>query len=184
VGEHRRRERRASLTDLLYFAGERLLIAVVAREGPGRLMRAVFRFPILLHRLRLGWLVERNVLLIETIGRRSGEPRTAAVRYMELPGTGRYRVLAGWDGRTDWYRNLLARPMVILRVGGRRVPAHGETLPAAETVGILRDQIARNRWAAGTLRSETGIRFDGSDASLAAIAEHYRGVELTPIARC
>jgi deazaflavin-dependent oxidoreductase (nitroreductase family) len=71
------------------------------------------------------------LLLLHTVGARSGAPRINPMMY--LPDEGRYLVFAskaGADRHPDWYHNLLAHPEVQIEVGDeiltvRAVELHG-----------------------------------------------------------
>jgi deazaflavin-dependent oxidoreductase (nitroreductase family) len=92
------------------------------RGRPGRLQRLVFRAPIALYRDGIAEIMRRRcVMLLTTIGRRSGLPRTNGVSFM--PVDDHFVIFSGWGVRSDWYRNVLANPEVSIRVGRREMPA-------------------------------------------------------------
>ncbi|MFI5307394.1 MAG: nitroreductase family deazaflavin-dependent oxidoreductase, partial [Polyangiales bacterium] len=69
-------------------------------------------------------------LLLTTIGRKSGLPRTVPLPYFPHPEG--YVVVASYAGgprNPAWYDNLVAQPEVELQIGARRVPA--TALPAS-----------------------------------------------------
>jgi deazaflavin-dependent oxidoreductase (nitroreductase family) len=77
------------------------------------------------------------VLLLHTVGNRSGEPRIHPVAY--LPDGGRYVVFAsagGAENNPAWYRNLVAAPTA-------KVELPGETFEVnvAELQGEERDRV-------------------------------------------
>ncbi len=91
----------------------------LVRHRPRGLRRLLFRLPVYLYRgpiaLLLAW---RCVILLTTIGRKTGLPRRTAVSAMRLDD--RFVVFAGYAGiRADWYRNILANPQVVVRHGLR-----------------------------------------------------------------
>ena len=62
-----------------------------------------FRLPIPLYRARLGSLLGRRFVLINHIGRRTGQQRQVVVEVVERdPQTGAVTVAAGFGKRTDW----------------------------------------------------------------------------------
>ncbi|MBV9921473.1 MAG: nitroreductase family deazaflavin-dependent oxidoreductase, partial [Pseudonocardia sp.] len=91
-----------------------------SRRRPRRLFR---RTPLLLYRGPLARALDRRyVLLLTTRGRTSGRWRTTPLTY--LPHDAGLVVYAGARGeRSDWYRNLLANPHVLVRTGSRRFRA-------------------------------------------------------------
>lgn len=84
---------------------------------PRGVMRWALKAPILLHRLGLGWLMPPTLVLLTTTGRRSGLPRTTALE-ARRHGSKLY-VISAWGTRAEWYRNLLADPVVRVQQGGR-----------------------------------------------------------------
>lgn len=92
------------------------------RERPSGFDRIFFRAPVMLYKGPLADLMNwRHIMLLTTTGRKSGLPRTTGVTYMPLDG--RYLVLSSFGVRSNWYRNLLANPEVIIQVGRRKMRA-------------------------------------------------------------
>src|SRR5512136_851856 len=64
------------------------------------------------------------VLLLTTIGRKSGQPKTAPLLYLQEGGT--YVVVASKGGMSQhplWFKNLEANPSVEIEVGSRKIEA-------------------------------------------------------------
>jgi deazaflavin-dependent oxidoreductase (nitroreductase family) len=77
------------------------------------------------------------VLLLTTTGRRSGEPRTAPLLYLQ--DGERYVVVASKGGMSHhplWYRNLEANPEVEIEVGRRRMAATAHTATDEEKAAL------------------------------------------------
>ena len=77
------------------------------------------------------------VLLLHTVGKRSGEPRINPVAY--LPDGDRYLVFAsaaGADAHPAWYHNLVARPTAQIEVGTETFDVN-----VAELQGAERDRV-------------------------------------------
>ena len=75
----------------------------------------------------------RPLLLLTTVGRRSGEERTSPMMYLE--DGDRLLVIASNNGAAVdplWYRNLLAEPSVTVEVPGRRYQAVATPLTGAD----------------------------------------------------
>lgn len=93
--------------------------ATFTRPRPRGLLRLFFKVPVYLYHGPLAELLRaRCVLLLITIGRRTGRPRRTCVSFLALGD--RYVVFAGWGVRADWYQNILANPAVVVQVGRRR----------------------------------------------------------------
>ena len=71
-----------------------------------------------------GYFAGANMLLLHTIGAKSGQPRTNPVVY--VPDGDRIVVIAskgGDDSNPDWYYNLLANPIVTVELGNEKFQA-------------------------------------------------------------
>jgi deazaflavin-dependent oxidoreductase (nitroreductase family) len=68
---------------------------------------------------RLRRIEDQSTVEVTTVGRKSGAPRTVTIWFVH--DQGRLYLQSGKDGKTDWYRNLLARPEATLRFAGLTV---------------------------------------------------------------
>ena len=76
---------------------------------------------------------DRPLLLLTTVGRRSGEPRTSPMMYVE--GEDGLLVIASNNGAAtdpEWYLNLNADPAVTVEVPGRTYQAQATPLTGAD----------------------------------------------------
>lgn len=83
------------------------------------------------------------VLLLETVGRRTGAPRTNALTY--LPRGEDCIVVASLLGEPKhpaWYLNLVARPEVFVQVGRRRYAARAREAEGSERETIWDELVA------------------------------------------
>lgn len=83
---------------------------------------------------RLGaTLAGRPMLLLRTVGRRTGQPRTAALLYIE---DGANRVVVASKGgapeNPGWFHNLRANPEVEIQVGRDRMPVRARVAEGDE----------------------------------------------------
>lgn len=72
-------------------------------------------------------------LVLNTIGRRSGQPRRQMLIYGE--DNGQYLLVASHGGAPDhplWYKNLVAQPEVQVQIKDERFTARARTATAAE----------------------------------------------------
>ncbi len=122
--------------------------ATVRIPHPSGWLRAAMRFPILLYRLKLGWLLGKRFLLLEHRGRKTGMIRKAVVEVVAHDGQkGSYVVAAAWGSKADWYKNITAAPDVHIQVGARRFSAIARTLPADEAARQLEIYAAQHPFA-------------------------------------
>lgn len=116
-----------------------------------RLLRTrwLVRAPIWLYRVRLGFVFGSRLLMLEHIGRKSGEPRYVVLEVVDR-SDGAFTVAAGFGERTQWLRNLEANPEAHVAVGSRvRVPVVASRLSPAEATEALRHYASRHprAWA-------------------------------------
>lgn len=110
--------------------------------------RWVVRLPIQLYHAGFGWLVGRRLVMIEHLGRASGQPRFVVVEVMYRERN-RIVVPSGLGPGAQWCRNLKANGVAYLSTGrARRVPAHVRLLDAGESGRVLAEytQTHRTEW--------------------------------------
>ncbi len=90
------------------------------------------------HEGRVGGQFEgAPVLLLHTIGAKTGQERVNPMMYLDLAGRRFvFASKAGADSSPDWYHNLVAHPEVTVEVG-----THTYVATAAEVTGADRDRI-------------------------------------------
>lgn len=79
----------------------------------------------------------RPLLLLTTVGRRSGQRRTTPMMHLQIDG--RDLVIASNNGASrdpDWFHNLVAEPHVMVETAGEAYPAR-----AVVATGELRDRL-------------------------------------------
>ena len=85
------------------------------------------------------------VLLIETVGRKSGTPRTNALTY--LPWGESFVVIASLLGEPKhpaWYFNLRAQPDLKIQVGARRIAVRAHEAEGGEREAIWRKLVVES----------------------------------------
>ena len=96
------------------------------------------RFPLVFWRVlrRLNrWMLSRygarskaaaRVLVLTTIGRKSGQPRSTPLQFEQVEGI--YYVASARGVKADWYRNLAACPKVDVQIGDMRFSTLAELM--------------------------------------------------------
>jgi deazaflavin-dependent oxidoreductase (nitroreductase family) len=88
-----------------------------------------------------GWFEGAPLLLLHTIGRRSGKPHVVPVMY--LRDEERYLVFAskgGADTNPDWYHNLKAHPDIQIEVGDETIEVQAEEITGSEHDALYKRQ--------------------------------------------
>jgi deazaflavin-dependent oxidoreductase (nitroreductase family) len=104
---------------------------------PRNVIIPVLRLPLLAYRLGLGWLAgAAKIMVLTTRGRSSGMARHAPIEFRRH-GKKIY-VVSAWGKRPDWYKNLVANPLVSLKIGQQNMAAQATTVEdPAEALRVL-----------------------------------------------
>jgi len=160
-----------------------LMTKLVPLDSPGPVFRWLFKMPILVYRLGLGPFIGQRILLLTTIGRKTGERRHTPLEYNYDPGTDTYQVMAGWGGHTDWYRNAPANPDVHVQVGTRAFEAVAEPVPREAVARLLQEITRLNPQSLQMWSRRPRQPLDGSEASWLEAARHFPCLRLRPVER-
>ena len=110
-----------------------------------------------------GYFKGAPLLLLHTIGRRSGKARINPMMY--LKDGERYVVIAskgGADTHPDWYFNLKAHPDVQMEVGDETIDVHAEEVTGRERDTLYKRQATRYPGFAGYQRRTKRISSQSS----------------------
>lgn len=148
---------------------------------PRGLSRLFFRLPIWLYRLGLGGILGGRFLLINHVGRKSGQSRQAVVEVVRHDAaTGTYIVCSGFGEHAQWFQNVMHTPDVTIQVGRRSLLVHAERLPAAAGGDEMVDYARRHPKSAAELAKFMGFAVDGSEAGYRAVGEQLPFVAFHP----
>ena len=108
------------------------------RDGTAKVLSALHRVTYRVSRGRVGKrLVDNDMLLLTTRGRKSGRVHTVPLLYIR--DGSRLVVVASWGGRPyhpDWYLNLAADPAATVELPGERFAATARTAGEEERVRL------------------------------------------------
>lgn len=150
-------------------------------QPPTGLARLLFRLPVHLYRMRLGWLLGGRFLLINHVGRVSGRARQAVIEVVEHDrDSDSYLVASGFGERADWYRNVLAAPDVTIQVGARRLAARAVPLSKEDSAEVMARYASRHPVAARKLCRFMGFAVDGSEADFRGVGHQIPFLRLSP----
>ena len=150
----------------------------MARPGP--VLRALFRAPRALYRLRLGGLLGRRFLQVTHRGRTSGRVYRTVLEVVAYDKARQESVVvAGFGAESDWYRNLQASPALEVATGWRRYVPAQRFLSVEEGAAALAYYESRNgRLATAGLKQLFG--YDGTPAGRLALAQRIPMVAFHP----
>ena len=150
---------------------------------PPRGIKALpWRLPIWIYRLGLGSLMGNRFLLLNHIGRKSGQPRQAVLEVIRsFPAENRYLVVSGFGEASDWYQNIKKGPKVTIQVGRKKIKAIAEQLDpesAGETMVIYAQN---NPGAIKTLSGLLGYEIDHTPAGYRSFGKRIPVIQFTPL---
>lgn len=111
----------------------------IVDRATARLLRVrwLMRMPIPLYRASLGWLFGHRLVMVEHLGRNSGERRFVVVEVIGFERN-RVRVASGFGRSSQWYRNIEANGVAYISIGRfRRVRARPRLLDEAQSAAAL-----------------------------------------------
>ena len=120
------------------------------------------------------------MLLLTTIGRKTGQPRTTPIGYTFDPKKNTYYIVAGWKGKTNWYQNALAHPAVHIVVANCRFDALASPVDDRIVARLLASYAQRNPFAGKLFLKLTGIVSDGKDETFLKMAPFYPTMAVRP----
>jgi deazaflavin-dependent oxidoreductase (nitroreductase family) len=125
------------------------------------------------------------VLVLTARGRKSGQPRSTGLSFMPLGD--RFIVFSGWGVKSNWYRNIVANPLVEVRVGRRRMRATARLVedPERRRELMLQMQVRSNRCGPPVmlrplLKLMGAFDYDGEIRMAVAAGGTLPVVEITP----
>jgi deazaflavin-dependent oxidoreductase (nitroreductase family) len=154
----------------------------IKSRSPRGLLRGALRLPILLYRLRLGWVLGERFLELTHIGRHSGFPhRTVVEAVYHDPATDTFYIASGWGGHSDWYRNVLKTPQVSVGVGRRHFKSTATHLTPEEAKRVLQEYSLRHSLAFQELAVVMlGHRYETTEEAVDHLAKNVPLLALRP----
>jgi deazaflavin-dependent oxidoreductase (nitroreductase family) len=111
---------------------------------PRGVSRSFWRLPIWLYRLHLGWLLTGHFIMLDHVGRKSGQVRQTVIEVVKHDKINDvYYVASGFGVTADWYQNLLKTPQARLHSGFRNETVVAEVLPTDMAEEVIQDYARR-----------------------------------------
>ncbi len=133
-------------------------------KPPSGISRILFRAPIWLYKLNLGWIMGKRFLKITHTGRKSGKPRHVILEVVKFePSKETYYIAAAWGEKSDWVKNIRANPQVQVQIGQQKMTMLAEQLNPEQGEAIILDYAHRHPTAMINLARFMGYQLDGSE---------------------
>ena len=123
--------------------------------------------------------IASRVLVLTTIGRRSGRPRLTPLQYEEIEGI--YYVASARGTQADWYCNLIRNPKVEVQVGDTCFSTIAKPMTdPGQVADFIEIRLKRHPYFIGALLSIEGLPRKYSRSDLDALSGRLAIVVLQP----
>jgi deazaflavin-dependent oxidoreductase (nitroreductase family) len=154
----------------------------LAHRRPYGIYRVFTNAPRWFYRLGLGWIFGTALVQVTHRGRKSGQIRRTILEVLHYdPQTREVLVVSGWEGKTDWYRNIQHEPALDVRIGRVHYRPVQEVLSPEETVQLILTLFRQRPREVRFVGPLLGIDPDAPEPVLhARIETFFRGVRFRP----
>jgi deazaflavin-dependent oxidoreductase (nitroreductase family) len=155
----------------------------LAHRRPYGIYRWLAHAPDWLYQCGLGWLLGYRLMQITHRGRKSGKLRRTVLEVLHYdPQTREILVVSGWEGKTDWYRNIQQEPALEVRISRVQYRPDQAFLSSEETAQLILTLFRQRPREARLLGPLLGVDPDTDEAHLRArLSTFFRGVRLRPV---
>jgi deazaflavin-dependent oxidoreductase (nitroreductase family) len=143
-------------------------------------MLPIFKLPIFLYQLKLGWLLGTRFMQITHVGRRSGKVRRtilAVLRFDEK--SNEIFAVSAWKG-SDWYCNIQALPALQVETGFVGYVPQQRTLSPEEITTAFLEYRRQHPIFSRMICRIPGWKWDSSYEEFLELARTLRGVAFKP----
>ena len=148
-------------------------------QTPKFILRLIHLPPRIVYAIGLGLLIGNIVLLLTTIGRKSGKPRVTPLQYEEIDG--KIYLGAALGPKADWFQNIQANPKVEVCVKSRKFSGLAEAITDTNRIAdFLEVRLQRHpRMIKAILRAE-GVPMPPERSDLEQYATQLTLVAIKP----
>ena len=149
-------------------------------DPPRDIKALLWRMPIWLYRLGLGWMLGNKALLLTHTGGKSGQSRQAVLEIIQAyPSENRSQIVAGFNPGSNWYKNIKAEPRVTIQVGKTKIKAVSVQLENNLAGDPLITYDQKHLGKLKTLSRLIGHEIDHSPAGYQVFGEQIPVIEFT-----
>lgn len=150
---------------------------------PKGIKRLVFRSPLLLYKLGLGWVMGERFLRLRHRGRKSGRVHDTVLEVVgKDSGSGVYYIASGWGEGSNWLRNIEKTPGVGVQVGKRKFRAKAKRLPVEKACAVHYDYAQTHPKSFGVLTKKIlGKKLEPTKENASKMAKYVPIIALEPI---
>lgn len=140
----------------------------------------IFKLPLLLYRLHIGWLMGKRFLQVTHLGRRSGKVRRTVLAVLKFdPKSREIYAVSAWKG-SDWYYNIQASPALEVETGFVRYVPLQRTLSPEEITTMFLEYCRKHPIFSRMVCRIPGWKWDSTYEEFLELARTLRGVAFRP----
>ena len=140
----------------------------------------IFKLPVFLYRLHLGWLLGKRFMQISHIGRRSGKVHRTILAVLRFDSkTKEIYAVSAWKG-SDWYFNIHANPALQVETGFVRYVPVQRTLSPEEITTTFMEYRQKHPFFSRMICRIPGWKWDSTYDEFLDLAKTLRGVAFRP----
>ena len=148
-------------------------------QTPKFILRLIRLPPRIVYALGLGPIIGNVILLLTTIGRKSGKPRVTPLQYEEIDGM--IYLGSALGQKAEWVRNIQANPKVEVRVKSQSFSGLAKAISDPTLIAnFLEERLRRHPRMIGAMLRAEGIRMPPERSDLEQYATHLTLVVIEP----
>ena len=150
-------------------------------ERPSPLMLPLMKLPLVMYRLRLGWLLGHRFMRLTHVGRKSGKVRHTILAVLNYdPASREVMLVSAWSA-SEWYRNVHAAPALEVETGRDRYAPEQRDLSTEEIAVVLDGFRRQNPMISRIFCRIPGWSYPDSEEKAFELARRLRGVAFRPL---
>jgi len=140
----------------------------------------IFKMPLLLYRLHLGWLMGKRFMQITHVGRHSGKTYKTILAVLKFDeNTREIYAVSAWKG-SDWYYNIQASPALQVETGRVHYVPTQRTLSAEEITTSFMEYRKKQPLFSRMICRIPGWKWDSTYEEFLTLARTLHGVAFIP----
>lgn len=144
-------------------------------------MIPIFKLPVWLYRLKLGWMLGNVFMQLTHVGRHSGKVRQTILAVLRFdPDSKEILAVSAWKG-SDWYYNIQAAPAMQVESGRVRYVPQQRTLSPEEIATTFIEYRKRHPIFTRMICRIPGWNPNASYEEFLELARTLRGVAFKPV---
>jgi deazaflavin-dependent oxidoreductase (nitroreductase family) len=140
----------------------------------------IFKLPVFLYRLHLGWILGKRFMQVTHVGRRSGKVRRTILAVLRFDDkTNEIYAVSAWKG-SDWFYNIQATPAMQVETGFVHYVPSQRTLSPEEITTTFLEYRKKHPIFTRMICRIPGWKWNSTYEEFLELARTLRGVAFAP----